>query len=157
MVGAIPARHREAVAPARGTATSPWRAARRTWRRGDDEWFDTNYHYLVPELGRGHGGFTADTGQQVAELTEALAPGPHRADRPGRQVHLPHCSPSRHRALPAGFEPLTLLDRLLPCTPRSSPTTADRAPGAEPTQLRHLGVKLDEPALVQDRTTAEPT
>ena len=55
MVGAIPARHRAAVeadaldgyfAMARGTQdVAPLEMTK---------WFDTNYHYLVPELGPGH-------------------------------------------------------------------------------------------------------
>ncbi len=75
MVGAIPARHRAAVdadaldgyfAMARGTQdVAPLEMTK---------WFDTNYHYLVPELGPDTV-FRADSAKQVAELTEALALG----------------------------------------------------------------------------------
>lgn len=68
MVGAIPARHRAAVetdaldgyfAMARGT--------REVTPLEMTKWFDTNYHYLVPELGPDTV-FTADSGKQVAEF-----------------------------------------------------------------------------------------
>lgn len=78
MVGAIPDRHRSAVAAdaldgyfamARGTQdVAPLEMTK---------WFDTNYHYLVPELGPDTV-FTAEPARQVAELKEALALG-HRA------------------------------------------------------------------------------
>ncbi|MGW1126032.1 5-methyltetrahydropteroyltriglutamate--homocysteine S-methyltransferase [Streptomyces sp. NPDC002526] len=145
MVGAIPERHREAVAAdaldgyfamARGTQdVAPLEMTK---------WFDTNYHYLVPELGPGTV-FTADSTKQVAELKEALAQG--LAARPvlvGPVTYLLLAKPAP--GVPADFEPLTLLDRLLPVY---AEVLADlRAAGAE-------WVQLDEPALVQDRTPAE--
>ncbi|MCY0934930.1 5-methyltetrahydropteroyltriglutamate--homocysteine S-methyltransferase [Streptomyces sp. H34-S4] len=145
MVGAIPARHRAAVsadaldgyfAMARGTQdVAPLEMTK---------WFDTNYHYLVPELGPDTV-FTADSTKQVAELTEALSGG-HSA-RPvlvGPVTYLLLAKPAPGVA--ADFEPITLLDRLLPVYAK---VLADlRAAGAE-------WVQLDEPALVQDRTPAE--
>ncbi|MER5894489.1 5-methyltetrahydropteroyltriglutamate--homocysteine S-methyltransferase [Streptomyces sp. NPDC001876] len=145
MVGAVPQRHREAVgadaldgyfAMARGTQdVAPLEMTK---------WFDTNYHYLVPELGPDTT-FTADSAKQVAELKEALALG-HTA-RPvlvGPVTYLLLAKPAPGVA--ADFEPLTLLDRLLPVY---AEVLADlRAAGAE-------WVQLDEPALVQDRTPAE--
>ncbi|MFE7577612.1 5-methyltetrahydropteroyltriglutamate--homocysteine S-methyltransferase [Streptomyces sp. NPDC057521] len=145
MVGAIPERHRQAVAAdavdgyfamARGTQdVAPLEMTK---------WFDTNYHYLVPELGPGTV-FTADSTKQVAELKEALAQG--LAARPvlvGPVTYLLLAKPAP--GVPADFEPLTLLDRLLPVY---AEVLADlRAAGAE-------WVQLDEPALVQDRTPAE--
>ncbi len=145
MVGAIPERHREAVAAdavdgyfamARGTQdVAPLEMTK---------WFDTNYHYLVPELGPGTV-FTADSTKQVTELKEALAQG--LAARPvlvGPVTYLLLAKPAP--GVPADFEPLTLLDRLLPVY---AEVLADlRAAGAE-------WVQLDEPALVQDRTPAE--
>lgn len=108
------------------------------------KWFDTNYHYLVPELGPDTV-FTADSGKQVAELAEALALG-HTA-RPvlvGPVTYLLLAKPAPGVA--EEFEPLTLLDRLLPVY---AEVLGDlRAAGAE-------WVQLDEPALVQDRTPAE--
>ncbi|WP_328923899.1 5-methyltetrahydropteroyltriglutamate--homocysteine S-methyltransferase [Streptomyces sp. NBC_00190] len=145
MVGAIPARHRAAVradaldgyfAMARGTQdVAPLEMTK---------WFDTNYHYLVPELGPDTA-FAADSARQVAELREALALG--LAARPvlvGPVTYLLLAKPAPGVA--TDFEPLTLLDRLLPVYAR---VLADlRAAGAE-------WVQLDEPALVQDRTPAD--
>lgn len=145
MVGAVPERHREAVradaldgyfAMARGTQdVAPLEMTK---------WFDTNYHYLVPELGPDTV-FTADSAKQVAELKEALALG--HTPRPvlvGPVTYLLLAKAAPGVA--ADFEPLTLLDRLLPVY---AEVLADlRAAGAE-------WVQLDEPALVQDRTPAE--
>ncbi|MFJ4804438.1 5-methyltetrahydropteroyltriglutamate--homocysteine S-methyltransferase [Streptomyces murinus] len=145
MVGAIPDRHRAAVAAdqldgyfamARGTQeVAPLEMTK---------WFDTNYHYLVPELGPDTV-FAADSAKQVAELTEALALG--LSARPvlvGPVTYLLLAKPAP--GVPADFEPLTLLDRLLPVY---AEILADlRAAGAD-------WVQLDEPALVQDRTPAE--
>ncbi|GAU67057.1 cobalamin-independent methionine synthase [Streptomyces sp. NBRC 110611] len=145
MVGAIPARHRAAMAAdplegyfamARGTQdVAPLEMTK---------WFDTNYHYLVPELGPDTV-FTADSAKQVGELTEALGLG--LAARPvlvGPVSYLLLAKPAPGVA--PGFEPLTLLDRLLPVY---AEVLADlRAAGAE-------WVQLDEPALVQDRSPAE--
>ncbi|MFE1150970.1 5-methyltetrahydropteroyltriglutamate--homocysteine S-methyltransferase [Streptomyces albidoflavus] len=145
MVGAVPPRHRAAVdadplegyfAMARGNQdVAPLEMTK---------WFDTNYHYLVPELGPDTV-FTADSAKQVAELTEALALG-HTA-RPvlvGPVTYLLLAKPAPGVA--EEFEPLTLLDRLLPVY---AEVLGDlRAAGAE-------WVQLDEPALVQDRSPAE--
>lgn len=113
MVGAVPVRHREAVATdaldgyfamARGTQdVAPLEMTK---------WFDTNYHYLVPELGPDTV-FAADSTKQVREFGEALALG-HDA-RPvlvGPVTYLLLAKPAPGVA--ADFEPLTLLDRLLP-------------------------------------------
>ncbi|MFE7582078.1 5-methyltetrahydropteroyltriglutamate--homocysteine S-methyltransferase [Streptomyces gardneri] len=145
MVGAIPERHRAAVAAdpldgyfamARGTQdVAPLEMTK---------WFDTNYHYLVPELGPDTV-FTADSSRQVAALGEALAEG--LGARPvlvGPVTYLLLAKPAPGVA--ADFDPLSLLDRLLPVY---AEVLADlRAAGAEWAQL-------DEPALVQDRTPAE--
>ncbi|MFI9293473.1 5-methyltetrahydropteroyltriglutamate--homocysteine S-methyltransferase [Streptomyces gardneri] len=145
MVGAIPERHRAAVAAdpldgyfamARGTQdVAPLEMTK---------WFDTNYHYLVPELGPDTV-FTADSSRQVAALGEALAEG--LGARPvlvGPVTYLLLAKPAPGVA--ADFDPLSLLDRLLPVY---AEVLADlRAAGAQWAQL-------DEPALVQDRTPAE--
>ncbi|MFI7274624.1 5-methyltetrahydropteroyltriglutamate--homocysteine S-methyltransferase [Streptomyces sp. NPDC049879] len=145
MVGAIPERHRAAVgadaldgcfAMARGTQdVAPLEMTK---------WFDTNYHYLVPELGPDTA-FTADSAKQTAELREALALG--LAARPvlvGPVTYLLLAKPAPGVA--DGFEPLSLLDRLLPVY---AEVLADlRAAGA-------AWVQLDEPALAADRTPAE--
>ncbi|WP_406002367.1 5-methyltetrahydropteroyltriglutamate--homocysteine S-methyltransferase [Streptomyces sp. NBC_00829] len=145
MVGAVPARHRAAVeadaldgyfAMARGTQdVAPLEMTK---------WLDSNYHYLVPELGPDTV-FTTDSTKQVAELKEALALG--LTARPvlvGPVTYLLLAKPAP--GVSADFDPLTLLDRLLPVY---AEVLADlRAAGAE-------WVQLDEPALVQDRTPAE--
>ncbi|WP_019061872.1 5-methyltetrahydropteroyltriglutamate--homocysteine S-methyltransferase [Streptomyces prunicolor] len=145
MVGAIPERHRTAVeldaldgyfAMARGTQdVAPLEMTK---------WFDTNYHYLVPELGPDTI-FTSNSTKQVTELKEALALG--LTARPvlvGPVTYLLLAKPAP--GVSADFDPLTLLDRLLPVY---AEVLADlRAAGAE-------WVQLDEPALVQDRTPAE--
>ena len=145
MVGAVPPRHAALDAPdpldryfamARGTE--------RVAPLGMTKWFDTNYHYLVPELGPDTA-FRADSTKQVAELTEAVRHG-HTA-RPvllGPVTYLLLAKPAP--GVDPDFEPLTLLDRLLPVY---AGVLADlRAAGARWAQL-------DEPALVQDRTPAE--
>ncbi|MGK5732121.1 5-methyltetrahydropteroyltriglutamate--homocysteine S-methyltransferase [Streptomyces sp. URMC 124] len=145
MVGAVPPRHRAAVeadaldgyfAMARGTQdVAPLEMTK---------WFDTNYHYLVPELGPDTV-FTADSTKQVAELKEALALGLTARPvlvGPVTYLLLAKAAPG----VAPGFEPLTLLDRLLPVY---AEVLADlRAAGA-------AWVQLDEPALVQDRSPAE--
>ncbi|QKV96653.1 5-methyltetrahydropteroyltriglutamate--homocysteine S-methyltransferase [Streptomyces sp. NA02950] len=145
MVGAVPDRHRAAVdadpldgyfAMARGTSeVAPLEMTK---------WFDTNYHYLVPELGPDTV-FRADSARQAAELREALALG-HTA-RPvlvGPVSYLLLAKPAP--GVDPSFAPLTLLDRLIPVY---AEVLADlRAAGA-------TWVQLDEPALVQDRTPAE--
>ncbi|MFI6977370.1 5-methyltetrahydropteroyltriglutamate--homocysteine S-methyltransferase [Embleya sp. NPDC050154] len=145
MVGAIPPRHRAAVeadaldgyfAMARGTQeVAPLEMTK---------WFDTNYHYLVPELGPDTV-FSANSAKQVAEFEEAVAQG--LTARPvlvGPITYLLLAKPAPGVA--ADFQPLTLLDRLLPVY---AEVLADlRAAGAE-------WVQLDEPALVQDRSFAE--
>ncbi|MFI8487825.1 MULTISPECIES: 5-methyltetrahydropteroyltriglutamate--homocysteine S-methyltransferase [Streptomyces] len=145
MVGAIPERHRTAV---EADATDGYFAmARGTQEVAPLEmtkWFDTNYHYLVPELGPDTV-FTADSTKQVGELKEALAQS--LTARPvlvGPVTYLLLAKPAP--GVPADFEPLSLLDRLLPVY---AEVLADlRAAGAE-------WVQLDEPALVQDRAPAE--
>lgn len=145
MVGAVPERHRAAVdanaldgyfAMARGNQDiAPLEMTK---------WLDTNYHYLVPELGPDTV-FSADSTKQVTELKEALALG--HTPRPvllGPVTYLLLAKPAPGVA--ADFEPLTLLDRLLPVY---AEVLGDlRAAGAE-------WVQVDEPALVQDRTPAE--
>lgn len=145
MVGAVPARHRSAVAAdaldgyfamARGTQdVAPLEMTK---------WFDTNYHYLVPELGPDTV-FTTDSARQVAELKEAQALGlKARPVLVGPVTYLLLAKPAPGVA--DDFQPITLLDRLLPVY---AEVLADlRAAGAE-------WVQLDEPALVQDRSPAE--
>ncbi|MFI1438750.1 5-methyltetrahydropteroyltriglutamate--homocysteine S-methyltransferase [Streptomyces fructofermentans] len=144
MTGAVPARHREAFdadpldgyfAMARGTETAaPLEMTK---------WFDTNYHYLVPELGPDTV-FAADARGPVGQLREAVSLG-HSARPvlvgPVTFLLLSKPVPGTH----ADFRPLALLDRLLPVY--AQVLAELRAAGAD-------WVQLDEPALVQDQSPA---
>ncbi|MFI6904866.1 5-methyltetrahydropteroyltriglutamate--homocysteine S-methyltransferase, partial [Nonomuraea sp. NPDC050394] len=141
MVGAIPERHRVAVeadplagyfAMARGTQdVAPLEMTK---------WFDTNYHYLVPELGPDTE-FTANPGKQAAELTEALLQGHNpRPVLVGPVTYLLLSKPAP--GVDPGFEPLSLLERLLPVY--AEILASLQAAGAD-------WVQFDEPALVQDQ------
>ncbi|WP_255512862.1 hypothetical protein [Kribbella sp. VKM Ac-2568] len=145
MLGAIPDRYRAAVeadpldgyfAMARGTQElAPLEMTK---------WFDTNYHYLIPELGPDTV-FTADLTKQVAELQEAVALGlKARPVLVGPVTYL--LLAKRASGVPDSFEQLCLLDKLL--TTYGEILADLRAAGAE-------WVQLDEPALVQDRTADE--
>ena len=76
------------------------------------KWFDTNYHYLVPELGPDTD-FRLDADALLAQLSEARAAGV----RPRPVLVGPVTFLSLAKAAdgaPAGFDPLTLLERVLP-------------------------------------------
>jgi 5-methyltetrahydropteroyltriglutamate--homocysteine methyltransferase len=145
MVGAIPARHRAAVeADALDGYFAMARGAREAAPLEMTKWFDTNYHYLVPELGPDTV-FRADSSKPAAELREAVALG--HAARPalvGPVSYLLLAKPAPGVA--SDFAPVTLLDRLLPVY--AEVLAELRAAGAE-------WVQLDEPALVQDRSPGE--
>jgi 5-methyltetrahydropteroyltriglutamate--homocysteine methyltransferase len=105
------------------------------------KWFDTNYHYLVPELGPGTELRLADD-KPVREYMEARSLGIQT--RPvllGPLSFLLLSKPAE-----PGFGPLTLLDLLLDVYAR---LLADlHAAGAE-------WVQLDEPVLAADRSAVE--
>jgi 5-methyltetrahydropteroyltriglutamate--homocysteine methyltransferase len=117
--------------------------ARGTERDGDavpplemTKWFDTNYHYLVPELGP-DARFRLASTKPVDELAEARALG--IAARPvliGPVTFLLLAASTQD-----GFAPLDLLPRLLPVYERVLAQLA--AAGA-------TWVQLDEPCLVAD-------
>ncbi|TFD51896.1 5-methyltetrahydropteroyltriglutamate--homocysteine S-methyltransferase [Cryobacterium frigoriphilum] len=101
------------------------------------KWFDSNYHYLVPEIGP-ETVFSLASDRIVRTFDEARAAG--FLTRPvivGPVTFLLLSKPSD--AAPAGFSPLSRLDDLLPVYA----TLLDRlsAAGAE-------WVQIDEPALV---------
>jgi 5-methyltetrahydropteroyltriglutamate--homocysteine methyltransferase len=123
-------------AMARGrTGARPARAMEMT------KWFDTNYHYLVPEFVPGQH-FRLASAKPFAELAEARAAGV-----PAKPVLL---GPITYLLLGKGAEDgvdrLALLDELLPVYAEAIRRLA--AGGAE-------WIQLDEPALVLDRTPAE--
>ena len=73
------------------------------------KWFDTNYHYMVPELDRDRH-FTLASRKPVDEYLEAKALGYQT-----RPVLLgPVTFLKLGKSKDAGFDPLSLLDRLLP-------------------------------------------
>jgi 5-methyltetrahydropteroyltriglutamate--homocysteine methyltransferase len=108
------------------------------------KWFDTNYHYLVPELD-GATRFRLAGDKPLAELAEAQALRvPTRPVLIGPLTFLLLSKPSSSAA--AGFQPLDLLDSLLDVYAE----LLDR--------LYEAGadwVQLDEPAYVADRSTDE--
>ncbi|WP_433235994.1 5-methyltetrahydropteroyltriglutamate--homocysteine S-methyltransferase [Actinomadura nitritigenes] len=111
------------------------------------KWFDTNYHYIVPELGpdtrfRLPAGATA---KPIAEYLEAEALGVRT--RPvliGPLTYLLLAKPAPGAV--EGFRPLDLLDGLVEVYAELLERLAGA--GAE-------WVQLDEPALVADRTDEE--
>ena len=110
------------------------------------KWFDTNYHYLVPELGPEVEFRLAATPKPLVELAEARELG--IATRPvllGPVTFLLLGKAGRRRA-GSGFDRLSLLDPLLEVYAELLDEL--EAAGAE-------WVQLDEPAFVQDRSPAE--
>ena len=103
------------------------------------KWFDSNYHYLVPEIGPETVFAPADR-RRLAEFQEALADG-YRT-RPvfvGPVTFLALAKPTDHA--PDGFRPLDRLADLLPVYATLIAELAEA--GAD-------WVQLDEPALVTD-------
>ena len=149
MVGAVPARHASAVpdvstpegrldryfAMARGTAdVAPMEMTK---------WFDTNYHYLVPELGPDTQ-FHLDASKPVGEFVEARDAGAVTRPVVLGPVSFLLLAKSEPGSF-ADFQPLALLDRILPCYIELLRRLKDA--GAE-------WVQLDEPALVIDQPPA---
>src|SRR5213595_2258575 len=105
------------------------------------KWFDTNYHYIVPEFERGQT-FRAASTKPVDEFQEAKALGFHT--KPVLIGPVTFVLLGKSRA--AAFDRLELLDALLPVY------------GEVLTRLAAAGatwVQLDEPCLALDRTPAE--
>jgi len=114
MVGAVPARHRNAPADPstpHGTLDRYFAMARGNTDVAPMEmtkWFDTNYHYLVPELGPDET-FALDPRKPLGEFREAQEAG--HVTRPvvvGPITFLSLAKPTRE-----GFDPLALADRLV--------------------------------------------
>lgn len=109
------------------------------------KWFDTNYHYLVPEIGP-ETVFSLSTDRFARQVEEAKADG--FTVRPvvvGPVTLLALAKASD--AAPQDFDPLSRLDDLLPVYTRLLASL--RAAGAEWAQL-------DEPALVSETLRTEP-
>ncbi|RIQ11041.1 5-methyltetrahydropteroyltriglutamate--homocysteine S-methyltransferase [Jiangella rhizosphaerae] len=108
------------------------------------KWFDTNYHYLVPEIGPATR-FHLDATKPVHEYREALALGVEtRPVLPGPTSLLLLSKPVD--GAPDGFRPIDRLDDLLAVYALLLTTLA--AEGV-------AWVQLDEPAYVADRTPDE--
>ncbi|GAB3221088.1 5-methyltetrahydropteroyltriglutamate--homocysteine S-methyltransferase [Glycomyces halotolerans] len=141
-VDAIAPRHR------RDSETATYFAA----ARGDADavplemtkWFDTNYHYLVPEIGPDTD-FRARPEQALGEFLEA-----RERQLRARPVLLGPVTflllAKAADGAPDGFEPLSKLDELVDVYTEILTALADA--GAE-------RIQIDEPALCADRTGAE--
>jgi 5-methyltetrahydropteroyltriglutamate--homocysteine methyltransferase len=107
------------------------------------KWFDTNYHYLVPEVSpSARPRLVGD--KPVAEFREAAAAGYHtRPVLVGPLTFLMLAKPAADA--PDGWDPLTLLDQLLDAYARLLAEL--RAAGA-------TEVQLDEPILATDEGRA---
>ncbi|MFF5261725.1 5-methyltetrahydropteroyltriglutamate--homocysteine S-methyltransferase [Actinomadura viridis] len=111
------------------------------------KWFDTNYHYIVPEVGPDTRFRLADgaDAKPVSEYREARALGIEtRPVLVGPLTYLLLAKPAA--GSPAGFRPLDLLDGLVEVYAE----LLERLSGAGAEW-----VQLDEPALVADRTEEE--
>jgi 5-methyltetrahydropteroyltriglutamate--homocysteine methyltransferase len=104
------------------------------------KWFDTNYHYMVPELGKDQA-FALASRKPIEEYAEAKSLGYQT-----RPVLIgPVTFLKLAKSSDAGFDPLSLPDRLLPVYVEVLRELAAR--GAE-------WVQFDEPCLVLDLDTA---
>ena len=140
MLGAAPPRFAGIADPdqlyfamARGTKDAP--AMEMT------KWFDTNYHYIVPELHRGQT-FRLASNKALEHFLEARALG--ILTRP--VIVGPVTWLSLGKAKDEGLDPLSLLDAVLPVYAELLATL--KAAGADWAQI-------DEPALVLDLTDAQ--
>lgn len=146
-VGAIPARFDD-LRDADGTIGLP---ALFTVARGEGEraplemtkWFDSNYHYLVPEIGP-ETVFSLASDRLVREVAEAVAAGFVTRPVVVGPVTLLALAKASDDA-PKGFEPLSRLEDVLPVY--VDLLARLRAAGAE-------WVQLDEPALVSESLPA---
>ncbi|MDR7189405.1 5-methyltetrahydropteroyltriglutamate--homocysteine methyltransferase [Microbacterium sp. BE35] len=118
---------------------------------GDDaplemtKWFDTNYHYLVPEVGP-ETVFSLSSDRFARQVAEAKADGFTVRPVIVGPVTLLALAKATYSS-PRGFDPLSRLDDLLPVY--AELLSALRAAGAE-------WVQLDEPALVSESLPADP-
>ncbi|MDR7081105.1 5-methyltetrahydropteroyltriglutamate--homocysteine methyltransferase [Arthrobacter ginsengisoli] len=106
------------------------------------KWFDTNYHYLVPEIGP-ETNFALTSSRIVEEFEYALANGVETRPYLVGPVTFLLLSKASDGA-PAGFNPLSRLEDVLPVYTALLQKLA--AAGAS-------WVQLDEPALVVDQDT----
>lgn len=146
-VGAIPARF-EDLRSTDGTIGLP---AYFTIARGEGDraplemtkWFDSNYHYLVPEIGP-ETAFSLSSDRLVREVAEGVAAGYVTRPVLVGPVTLLALAKASDDA-PEGFDPLSRLDDLLPVYVELLKALKDA--GAQ-------WVQLDEPALVSESVPA---
>src|SRR5437016_3133157 len=146
LVGAVPKRYGWAGGPV--DIDTYFAMARGVQSGGRDvtamemtKWFDTNYHYLVPEFEPGQA-FRLSSARPVDECPEAKALGIH-----AKPVLIgPVTFLLLGKARTARFDRLSLLDALLPVYAEALSRLG--AAGA-------TWVQLDEPCLALDRTPAE--
>jgi len=100
------------------------------------KWFDTNYHYIVPEIGPGTA-FALNPGKVLDELTEASSHGV--AARP--VIIGPITFLALSKAVGGGPAPIERIDELLPLYAELLGKLADAGAG---------WVQIDEPVLVTD-------
>ncbi len=148
-VGALPERFADRRAADGSIPLSAYFAA----ARGEGEraplemtkWFDTNYHYLVPEIGP-ETQFSLASDRFVAQVAEAAADGVVVRPVIVGPVTLLALAKATDAA-PAGFAPLSRLEDLLPVFAQLLQRLA--AAGA-------AWVQLDEPALVSESLPSSP-
>ncbi len=144
LVDAVPERFRELGLSPLDTYFTMARGSDRVAPLELTKWFDTNYHYLVPELDESTL-FRLVADKPLAEFAEALALGvPTRPVLIGPLTFLLLSKPSSRA--PEGFSPLDLLDPLLDVYADLLERLAEA--GAE-------WVQLDEPVYVADRNADE--
>ncbi|BDV30269.1 5-methyltetrahydropteroyltriglutamate--homocysteine S-methyltransferase [Microbacterium terricola] len=109
------------------------------------KWFDTNYHYLVPEIGQ-ETVFALSSDRLARQVAEAKADGFTVRPVVVGPVTLLALAKATDAA-PAGFSPLSRLEDLLPVY--AELLASLRAAGAD-------WVQLDEPALVSESLESTP-
>lgn len=143
LVGAVPGRYTDLGLDPVDTYFAAARGAGDVGPLEMTKWFDTNYHYLVPEIGPGTG-FSLDPSKPLAEVAEARALG--HTTRPVIIGPATFLLLAKAVDAPEGFAPFDRLDDLLPVYEELLAELA--ASGVE-------WVQLDEPAFVSDRSPAE--
>ena len=118
------------------------------------KWFDTNYHYMVPEFEPGQRFRLAST-KPVDEYQEAQDVGIHTRPKLLGPVSYLLLGKWRHDAPAEGREPLILLDALLPVYEEVLGQLADA--GADWVQMDEPALVLDVPAAARDALTAAYT
>lgn len=145
VLGAVPERFADLVTDDGGLDLAGYSTVARG--RGDDlplemtKWFDSNYHYLVPEIGPGTA-FRYASDRPVREFAEGLADGV--LTRPvlvGPVTFLALAKPTE--GAPGDFAPI---DRIADVLPVYATLLRDLAAAGA------TWVQLDEPALVSDST-----